>query len=84
MADRRHDPDTAHVRRTVRRVATRLAGHPAVQLVDSGLQPGSRVVCIRVHLRSTTATDAMPDLPDVVDGIPVIALRGDYKLHRDG
>ena len=58
-------------------LVARFLSHPAVSLIDIGLDPGGRAA-VRVHVRPGQPPPT--DLPDEMDGVPVILVRGDYHL----
>jgi hypothetical protein len=61
----------------------RLSDRPEVSLIDIGLDPqdssDTGAIFLRVHLRKS-ASLAELGLPAEIDGIPVMALHGDYHL----
>jgi hypothetical protein len=59
-------------------LAAQVLEHPAVSLIDIGLDPDglSALPVLRVHLRPVVPP---PALPDQVDGIAVRRLAGDYR-----
>lgn len=78
----------------VRRARTKLEDdfiqHPDVRLIDIGYDPergeGTKQVVLRIHVASSWM-EADPDnraaFPEEVDGIPVVAVRGDYYVDND-
>lgn len=64
-------------------LAAGLLGHPAVALIDLGLDPRglSALPVLRVHLRPGVAP---PELPADVGGVAVRATAGDYDLEAGG
>lgn len=62
-------------------LARRVLRHPAVQLVDIGLDPEGalEMPVLRVHLRPDREP---PPLPVAVGGIPVRTVLGTYGLER--
>ena len=71
-------------------LAAQFLGHPAVSLIDIGyVMDGSEIrgdIVLRIHVRESWV-NARPEervrFPDQVDGIPVIVMRGDYRLETD-
>lgn len=70
-------------RAALARLAEQLLGHPAVSLVDIGIDPEgqSALPVLRVHLRPGVGP---PAVPDQIDGIPVRMTAGDYRLEGAG
>jgi hypothetical protein len=69
------DEELSRARRVADRLAIELGGDPAVSLVDVGLQGSPARTVLRVHLRGGMSTD----VPETVDDIPVVIMRGDYR-----
>lgn len=58
------------------RLASVLMDDPEVTLVDIGIHGSPARAVIRVHVHGNVS----PDVPESVDGVPVIVVRGDYSL----
>lgn len=64
------------------RLTAQLLIHPAVSMIDIGLDPEERsdTPVLRVHIRP--GAPAAPHIPNEIDGIPVRAIRGDYTIQH--
>jgi hypothetical protein len=60
-------------------LAARLLPHPAVSMVDLGLDADGGAHVLRVHVRSGERLPPVP-IPADVAGIPVRVVGGDYAL----
>lgn len=73
----------ARARQARHQLAAQFLHHPAIQVIDIGLDP--QEICdtpvLRVHI--ARGQPAPNDLPGVVDGIPVRAIEGDYRIEHD-
>jgi hypothetical protein len=76
------DTGLDRTRRARDALAARLLGHPAVSLVDIGLDPyapQSLIPVVRVHLHRQASRENL-NIPAEVDGVPVRLVTGDYRL----
>jgi hypothetical protein len=73
----------ARARQAHDQLAAQFLHHPAVQVIDIGLDPQeiSDTPVLRVHIGR--GQPAPHGLPSVVDGIPVRVIEGDYLAERD-
>jgi hypothetical protein len=64
-------------------LAAQILAHPAVSLIDIGIDPQglSATPVLRVHIRASGP--ATPQIPNEIDGIAVRVIHGDYRL-QDG
>jgi hypothetical protein len=69
-------PPQASAQEARDKLAARLLDHPAVSLIDIGLEEDGEGLVLRVHLRADPAT--VPEIPAELDGIPVRVIRGEY------
>lgn len=79
-------PDEAwweRARGALARLAEQQLGHPAVALVDIGIDPEglSALPVLRVHVRPGREP---PAIPEEIDGILVRVTEGDYRLEGAG
>lgn len=58
------------------RLASVLMDDPEVTLVDIGKHGSPARTFVRVHVHGNVS----PDVPETVDGVPVVVVRGDYYL----
>jgi len=72
----------ARARQARDQLAAQLLTHPAVSLIDIGLDPEGRcdTPVLRVHIRASAP--AAPHVPNEIDGIPVRAIYGDYTIEH--
>lgn len=73
----------ANARRARDQLVAQLLAHPAISLIDIGVDPENRAdtPVLRVHVQQSVAT--VPPVPNQISGIPVRVIRGDYTLQRD-
>lgn len=70
------DEELSRARRVADQLARELGSDPAVSLVDVGLEGSPARTVVRVHLRG----DAPAGIPETIDDIHVVVVRGDYRL----
>lgn len=69
------DEELSRARRVADQLARELGSYPAVSLVDVGLEGSPAHAVVRVHLRG----DAPAGIPEAIDGIHVVVVKGDYR-----
>ena len=73
----------SRARRARQQLVAQFMHHPAIRLIDIGLDPqkASDTPVLRVHIDRGQL--APSELPNAVDGIPVRAIEGDYHVEGD-
>jgi hypothetical protein len=69
--------------RAAETLAERLAAHAAVTMVDVGPKPGGDEIAIRVHVRRLVTGPLLPELPQELDGFPVVTIPTEYRLEEE-
>jgi hypothetical protein len=69
----------ARARQARDQLAAQILTHPAISLIDIGLDPQGLhdTPVVRVHIRPSAS--AAPPVPNEIDGIPVRVIHGDYS-----
>jgi hypothetical protein len=62
-------------------LAADILGRPEVSMIDIGADQVDGAAVVRVHLRDTEALVA--GIPDVVNGVRVQVVRGDYRAEGE-
>jgi len=72
----------ARARQARDQLAAQILTHPAISLIDIGLDPQGvyDTPVLRVHTRQSAS--AAPPILDQINGIPVRVIHGDYSLQR--
>lgn len=70
-------------RRARDQLVAQFLSHPDVSLIDIGVDPEDQSpsprIALCIHVRRPDAAESL-GLPDEIDGIPVRALTGDYRI----
>jgi hypothetical protein len=72
----------ARARQARDQLAAQILSHPAISLIDIGLDPQGvhDTPVLRVHTGQSAS--AAPPVPNEINGIPVRVIRGDYSLQH--